>query len=377
MNQNFAAAMNRALSATRTSDLTEATRIIQEALSGGENARPDLSARLLPAPPDFEPANNFKPRKAYKGLADTIKNLNAWRKDFETPHPAQEPWVPDGAQFLRRTHKCDAGERSYRLFVPAIEPPRGLIVMLHGCKQTPEDFATGTKMNEAAARAGFAVAYPRQPAAANPSACWNWFRPQDQHRDQGEPAILADITRQLMAEYRLTRDNTFIAGMSAGGAMAAIMGATYPELFSAIGVHSGLAYKAAQDLPGAFAAMRGQAHGIHQFDESRRAAPRLIVFHGAADSVVVPANAQRLSQHAPLGTGEIETSRFTAGGRNVTQRLMRDAEGIPLLEEWLIAGAGHRWSGGNPQGSYTDAKGPDATDEMLRFFINPRRRQAQ
>jgi poly(hydroxyalkanoate) depolymerase family esterase len=259
------------------------------------------------------------------------------------------------------------------------------VVMLHGCTQNPDDFAAGTSMNELAETHTFLVAYPAQAQNANMQRCWNWFKASDQQRGSGEPAIIAGITRQLTEEYSVADSRVYVAGMSAGGAMAAIMGATYPDLYGAVGVHSGLAPGAAQDLASAFSAMQGgEASNTPQdgsSGSSEMSVP-VIVFHGDRDTTVHPRNAEQLLAH-------YRTADSTPGGRNAagelvppvavrkgqvsgghayTRATQRDAQGRPLMEQWIVHGLGHAWSGGSSAGSYTDAKGPDASAEMIRFF---------
>jgi poly(hydroxyalkanoate) depolymerase family esterase len=287
--------------------------------------------------------------------------------------------VPDGAVYLTRTFACEAGSRDYKLYIPSHMDGRKLplIIMLHGCTQNPDDFAVGTRMNQLAEEHGFVVAYPRQPMKANQFACWNWFNPKDQTRDLGEPRILAGITRAIMAELNINAERVWVAGLSAGGAMAEIMSATYPELYAATGVHSGLAYASATDAASAFAAMSGASSPVAPPQRKRRlkrekGPVRTIVFHGASDQKVRPSNGEMILAEARAGL--TDTTRETqhdgsAGGRAYTRTVIVDASGVPQVEHWAIAGLGHAWSGGCPDGSHTDRHGPDASREMLRFFF--------
>ena len=276
--------------------------------------------------------------------------------------------VPAGASFTQRTFANAAGSRNYKLYVPAslASKPAPLIVMLHGCTQSPDDFAAGTRMSELAEAHGFLVAYPEQGQANNMNRCWNWFNTADQQRDQGEPSILAGIVRQIMAEHDIDPARIFVAGLSAGGAMAAIMGAAYPELFAGVGVHSGLPVGAAHDMPSAFAAMQ-QGKGM-------RSAATInvptIVFHGDADTTVHAGNGKKvIKQASSRRLKPVVTSGRSAGGVGYTRTVYGDG-GAPVLEDWVVHGAGHAWAGGSGAGSFTDPRGPDASGEMVRFFLS-------
>ena len=252
-----------------------------------------------------------------------------------------------------------AGSRSYSLYLPPNHPARGmpLVVMLHGCKQDPEDFAAGTRMNRLADVLGFAVVYPAQSGRANVSGCWNWFQPVHQRRE-GEPSLIAGITREVVMRHGLDGRRVYVAGLSAGGAMAAVMGNAYPEIYAAMGIHSGLGYAVASDVTSAFAAMQGKGAR----NASATGIP-MIVFHGDGDTTVHPSN----GEHAMTGTLE-KTEAGEANGRAYTRTTHLDASGTPVLEHWLVHGAGDAWSGGSASGSFTDPSGPDASSEMLRFF---------
>ena len=296
--------------------------------------------------------------------------------------------IPAGGRFVERSYSGPAGARAYKLYVPSgytgqEEVP--LVVMLHGCTQNPDDFAAGTSMNQLAEAHTFLVAYPAQAQNANMQRCWNWFKASDQQRGQGEPAIIAGITRQIIEEYGVAEGRVFVAGMSAGGAMAAIMGATYPDLYAAVGVHSGLAPGAAQDLASAFSAMQGSgATNMYQNTPTTgsEVSVPVIVFHGDHDTTVHPSNAEQLLVHyrtadnTPGGRDAagkqvppvVVRKGQVPGGHAYTCATQRDAEGRPVIEQWTVHGLGHAWSGGSRAGSYTDAKGPDASAEMVRFF---------
>ncbi|MGX1305986.1 poly(hydroxyalkanoate) depolymerase family esterase [Amorphus suaedae] len=429
MKPDFATAMRWATQATRAGDPSAATRILQEALTGrapagGGAATPapetadgfagrtlDLKANaprsaseapgVASAPADApqsspkaatEPDRRTAPQgeaseRARMPLGDVVRLLSRARKSGPHPLPnvpgrrggasrAEVP-VSEGAQFAARSFSCPAGARQYKLYRPAsaAERPRALIVMLHGCQQDPDDFAVGTGMNAVAEAEGVLVAYPGQPGSANASSCWNWFQPGHQARNAGEPAIIAGITRELMDEFGLGRDQVFVAGLSAGAAMAVVMGQTYPDLFAAVGAHSGLPYRAANDVISAFAAMRGQAadRGRSPTETGNFRDPtRTIVFHGSADSTVHPSNGEMIAA-AVREAGEPSTSHGRSpGGRAYRRSVATGAGGVPVLEHWIVEGAGHAWAGGSAAGSFTDPKGPDASREMMRFFLAER-----
>jgi poly(hydroxyalkanoate) depolymerase family esterase len=276
------------------------------------------------------------------------------------------------SRFEERSFANQAGSRKYKLFVPSGYHGQHLplVVMLHGCSQSPDDFAAGTRMNDLAESQGFLVAYPEQTRSANVSKCWNWFVAGNQGRDQGEASLIAGITRQIMRDFAVLPTRVYVAGLSAGGAAAAIMGAAYPELYAAIGIHSGLACGAASDLPSALNAMR---HGAAAPMAVRPAgSARLIpaiVFHGDRDTTVNIANAsQIIAQSKGAGDLQVTVTQSEAGGMHYTCTVQSDG-GRPLIEEWVLHGAGHAWSGGSAAGSFTNPQGPNASQEMIRFFF--------
>jgi poly(hydroxyalkanoate) depolymerase family esterase len=345
--------MTEALRLTRTGNLAEASSLIQSALA---------ATVAEPAPPPAASGATIE-LKAHR-VSDAPDRATSPKREAVRPQGA-------GASFEERSYRGPAGTLDYRLYIPAdAAPGMPLVIMLHGCTQSPEDFARGTGMNRLADEFGFLVAYPRQSGAANPQRCWNWFKPSDQKRDRGEPALIAGITRAVVADLRADPKRVYVAGLSAGGAAAAIMGAAYPDLYAAIGVHSGLASGAARDLPSAMMAMRS---GPSSPTAASGHFVPVITFHGDRDAVVHQANSRQIIAAATAAAGGVLRTRDepgrSPGGRAYTRSLSIDADDHVLIEEWMIHGAGHAWSGGNPAGSYTDPAGPDATREMLRFFL--------
>ena len=274
-------------------------------------------------------------------------------------------------------HTGADGARSYRLYVPARSRSGSapdallpLVVMLHGCSQTPDDFAVGTRMNVLAEEFGLLVAYPAQPRDANPNRCWNWHRRGDQRRDAGEPALIAGIARDILRDHPADPARVYVAGLSAGGAAAAIIAAAYPDIFAAVGIHSGLAVGAAHDAASGLLAMRQGAPG----DRPTVAMPT-IVFHGDADKVVNPRNGRYLAARSLVAFPRLKATvrkGRSAGGRDYIRTVHSVGAGKPQCEHWVVAGAGHGWAGGHPAGSFADPAGPDASSEMLRFFLRHR-----
>ena len=286
--------------------------------------------------------------------------------------PVPSTPIPEGARFEERSYGNEAGRRGYKLYVPSTfdGSPVPLIVMLHGCTQSPDDFAAGTRMNELAEEHGFLVAYPGQPSSANSSKCWNWFSAGDQSRDRGEPSLIAGITRQIISDFAIEEGRVFVAGLSAGGAAAAIMGSAYPDVFAAVGIHSGLACGAAKDMPSAFFAMRQGGSGLKVNQPGHRPL-RAIVFHGDRDTTVNPVNGDQVVAQAKGARGlrtAVDRGQ-SASGMSYTRSKYSDEHGRIVLEQWVLHGARHAWSGGSSAGSYTDPNGPDASREMVRFFF--------
>jgi poly(hydroxyalkanoate) depolymerase family esterase len=396
MQQQSLARMMEATRLVREGKLAEATGLLQ----GGGPIDPRMQT------PSAQPFQTLRPDVSRQhlqalqgrfqgtiGLKDLVSRLRH-SPSIDSAEP--EPALP--GRWLHGSYANSAGQREYRLYVPSgyHGQPVPLITLLHGGTQTASAFAAGTRMNELAERHTFLVVYPEQSVAANPMRYWNWFKPTDQQRGTGEPSLIAGITRRIVAEYKVQADRIYVAGFSAGAAMAAVIAACYPDVYAAVGVHSGLAYGVAKDVLSAFNAMK-QGAPVNSLGNSGTVP--LIVFHGDADSTVDHVNAECLvearlrsggKQDAPYGK-RTDTGHVSQG-RAYTRTLFTDADGRVVIEQWTIHQGGHAWAGGSPSGSYTDPLGPDASAELLRFFLShragvaadapvrkrrPRRRQAE
>mgnify|MGYP003397201848 FL=1 len=368
----FMEAMRHATQLVRTRGPGAGTRFTQGLL------RPK-QVKPTPASPDTRTAD-VRTVDSADTIVEVLEPLPA-HDLHEQPVPLTLP--SEAGQFLSQRFSGQAGARNYKLYVPSgySGTPLPFVVMLHGCTQNPDDFAAGTRANRWAESKRCLVVYPEQIQRANAHRCWNWFRPVDQQAGHGEPAIIAGIVRQVIDEYQIDARRVYVAGLSAGGAMAAIMGHEYPELFAAVGIHSGLPVGAAHDAASALALMKTAQSMFTPVAGTATLSPRavpVIVLHGDADRTVNPANADRLIQSAVETyqlinpSSPLQTSMQTIDAADDSHAYRRTrhtaVNGTSMIEQWEIHGAGHAWSGANPEGSFTDARGPDATQAMLQFF---------
>ncbi len=369
MTNQFERMMSEATRLMRTGHLHDATAAIQAALgvtpaeatprrrkSADEGDVIDVEARVVP---DGRATSEPQAPVAAPGAS----------ADPSARSRATGAGAPAG-MFTSGSFRNEHGERDYRLYEPPARDGRALplVVMLHGCKQDPDDFARGTGMNALAREHGFLVLYPAQQQRANAQRCWNWFKHNHQARDRGEPAILAGMTRDVIARHNVDPDRVYVAGLSAGGAMAAILGDAYPDLFAAVGVHSGLPTGSATDVQSAFAAMNGSGRRERRTPRHGETPPT-IVFHGDADTTVHAVNGERVIEASGLSGQPGAQREQAANGRDFTRHVFLDAQGREHGEHWIVHCAGHAWSGGQADGSYTDPRGPDASAEMVRFFL--------
>lgn len=375
--------MADAARSTRGGRLGEATEAIQRALRGAA-AQAQATAAAGPVPMFRGAPGMPVDPMVIDGLVREVPEPDGAGGVHAEPGPAGttasrkvsgERWQAGSFSHQNRT-------LAYRLYLPPDAPgdsaPRPMVVMLHGCTQHAEDFAAGTRMNALARELGVVVLYPEQTQHANAQKCWNWFKPQHQRRGRGEPAVIAALARSIATKHRVDPARVYVAGLSAGGAMADVVGHCYPDVFAAVGVHSGLPYGCAADVGSALSAMRsGPGPAVAGTAGPRGTVLPTIVFHGDADGTVHVRNAEALVEalrHGPgQGAGAAAAPRVTRGqtgrGARHTRSVYTDAAGRDALEYWQLHGAGHAWSGGSASGSYTDPSGVDASAEMLRFFL--------
>jgi poly(hydroxyalkanoate) depolymerase family esterase len=329
-----------------------------------------------------------------RAVGDQLRTLGRRLLGTELTTDAS-PRPPGDGAWQRRSHTGVDGVWPYAVYTPPGRGPwRGapLMVVLHGCTQDPEDIAAGTRMNEVADERRFVVAYPQQVRQRNRRSCWNWFRPEHQQRGRGEPAAIAAITAAVAdggSPWRVDRRRVYVVGMSAGGAMANVLGATYPDRFAAIGVHSGVGYRVATSARDAFRVMRrGMLGGpaawptgaLDAMGPHARVVPAIVV-HGTDDRTVRPVNGAQTVEQWMRTNRSVAPGRFAAefdepderwqavdGASTVTVRRWTDSRGVVVHEYRLIDGLGHAWSGGAPDGSYTDPTGPDVTRAMYDFL---------
>lgn len=347
--------MMTATELTRSGKLNEATALIQKMLGFRQPMNAAHTIHSLTVPTGENLANAARPARLLK--------------DANHPEPKPENAV---GRFETKNYASTLGHRPYKLFTPSLYAgqPLPLVVMLHGCSQSPDDFAAGTNMNAIAEEIGFFVAYPEQISSANAMGCWNWFKPSDQKKDGGEPALITGIVRDIIAGHAVNQKMVYVAGLSAGGAMAAILGMTYPDLFAGIGVHSGLPCGAATSMTGAFNAMK--RGGVRVPASASPHPVPTIVFHGDKDRTVDQLNSSDvIAQFDTTGAFDLSTTEtgMSEGGMKYSRSVYFQENGSPLFEQWMVHGAGHAWSGGNVKGSYTEPRGPDASREMVRFFF--------
>ena len=404
MNEALQRLMIEATQLTRSGQLQAATEAIQRALRGGsikdfdsaestmsESAKPSSSfpssdGRIildgLTRVVDTTPTSESKAQESARP-EPTVAPANGAEAEVHYVEPAKDNRGSGDAQtelWSDGSFTHQGRTLAYKLFVPAVAAgtaptPRPLVLMLHGCTQGAADFAAGTQMNALARKHGVIVLYPEQKQHENSQKCWNWFKSQHQQRGRGEPALLAALTQSIAGEYDVDATRVYVAGLSAGGAMADILGHSYPEIYAAVGVHSGLPSGSAKDLMSALAVMRHGGGAMSNSDGGY--VPPTIVFHGDADSTVDKSNGAAIvkaARQANFGTSRannapVSTEGRSANGQRFTRTVYADDAGCVHAEHWQLHGAGHAWSGGSVNGSYTNPTGADASAEMLRFFM--------
>ncbi len=378
--------MKNVIKLIQSGRMLDALSAIQHSFTGTSPASssPDEQSETKSEENDNSEQPNVNPLQSF---TDQLSNFK-----FELPMSLgqatgftvnEQEIIPENAQFLKITFKYGQSKHDYRLYVPSsyqqnVEKKQNmpLIIMLHGCNQTAEDFAVDTRMNTLAEIHHCIVAYPSQPVSANQNRCWNWFRTSDQQREQGEPAWLAELTKTIVEQYAVEHSRVYVAGISSGAAMAIIMARTYPELYAAVGVHSGLAYQSASDVSSAMMAMHQGGKLSAQSSVTDAPFIPMIVFHGDKDSTVNIRNGDHIFEQAKqqlqTQASNLQTHQekhLYENGRSSTQICLSDNLGTIQLEYWKIHGAGHHWIKGSSSQSSTNQDGLNASEEMMRFFL--------
>ncbi len=301
------------------------------------------------------------------------------------------------AMWQQYQYKDASGDYPYFMYTPTtyhLGTAVPLLVLLHGCTQTAADYAAGTGMNQLAEQYGFIVVYPQQTRMSNRTLCWNWFKTSHQFRDRGEPAIIAHMVQAIKestSQWTIDSSRVYVVGASAGAAMAVILGATYPDIFAAIGVHSGVEYQAVTNIISGLTVMRRggpdpekQGRKAYEAMGSYKRMMPTIVFQGTHDKIVRPTNGDQVVQQwmqtnhlasqglyvADFKYPTTTTSGQVPGGYSYTVYTWKDHTGKEVQQYWKILGLGHAWSGGNPAVSHTDPQGPNASEAMYQFFMN-------
>ena len=386
VNDNLQNLMREATHLTQAGRLSEATAIIQRALRGENPAEPPLNPDATSTSTHADTSSMVLDGCVFEVPGSAAADALEPKQSKQSPTPDAVTFKAPASlgEFVSGSHTHAGLTRRYKLYTPPgpSDQLRPLVVMLHGCTQNPDDFAAGTAMNERARAQGFFVLYPEQSKEANAHLCWNWFKHNHQQRGKGEPALIADMTQRIVKLHGIDTQRVYIAGLSAGAAMASLVGQAYREIFAAVGVHSGLPDGVAHNAQQAFALMKDGASSQRMPVSANSARHRpmpTIVFHGDQDKTVNPVNGEQViatvlaklanSGHAVVtAPAHIEQGQ-TPNGRRYTRSTHHDDKGKIIAEHWLVHGAGHAWSGGGAKGSYTDPKGPDATGEILRFFF--------
>jgi poly(hydroxyalkanoate) depolymerase family esterase len=308
-----------------------------------------------------------------------------------TPTPTPPPGggaTPGKGTSFSGTYTNAAGSRAYRGYVPSTYKagtPVPLLVVLHGCTESADVFRQLTRFDELAEAKGFLVVFPEQPKSANNQNCWNFFQDAQTHRGTGEPSLIAGITDWVGQHYSVDSHRIYVAGLSAGGAMASVMAATYPDVYAAIGIGSGCEYAATATCAGYKSAdPAAAAQAAYKEMGTRARAMPVISFSGDKDTTVPPVNADQLLQQWQL-TADLADDGATNGsvlskptstisgqvpnGLSYTVRSYGDAQTNELVQYWVVNGMSHAWSGGCSCQPYAEPKGPDATAAMYAFFV--------